>query len=116
LKQHCVLPDGSPLIDLIARREDVYSGPFITNYPDIVLEFKYGYGVGWAINAPLITHADSYNLVPGSHRGETGTCLIRSSNMIATDTVDLLDVTPSLLGLLKVKSEQLYDGKNVFNI
>jgi predicted AlkP superfamily phosphohydrolase/phosphomutase len=116
LKANCVLPNGLPLIVRIARREDIYSGSFITRYPDIVLEFKYGYGVGWAINTPLITRADSYNLVPGSHRGETGTCFIRNPKRITTDTIDLLDVMPSLLGLLKIKLEQSYSGQNIFTL
>ncbi len=113
LQQACVLPDGTPLLDFIARREDLYSGPFVTSYPDIVLEFRYGYGVGWALNAPLITEAASYNLVPGSHRGATGTFLIRSSRDVAADTVDLRDVTPTLLDLLSIPPERVYEGKSI---
>jgi predicted AlkP superfamily phosphohydrolase/phosphomutase len=115
LQQACVLADGTPLLKFIARREDLYNGPFITNYPDIILEFTYGYGVGWALNVPLITEAASYNLVPGSHRGETGTFLMRSSRAVAGDTVDLRDITPTILDLLGIAPECVYEGKSILS-
>ena len=113
LRQACVLPDGTSLIRFIARREDVYAGPFITNYPDIVLELEYGYGVGWAVHTPLITEAASHNLVPGSHRGDTGTFLMRSPRPAVRDTVDLRDITPTLLDLMGVESDRPYDGTSI---
>jgi predicted AlkP superfamily phosphohydrolase/phosphomutase len=113
LQEACVLPDGESMIRFVARREDLYSGPFATNYPDIVLEFKYGYGLGWAVHAPLITEAASHNLVPGSHRGDTGTFLMRGHRPAVRDTVDLHDITPTLLDLMGVTSERVYDGMSV---
>jgi predicted AlkP superfamily phosphohydrolase/phosphomutase len=113
LRRACVLPDGTPLLKFIARREDLYAGPFIANYPDIILEFEYGYGVGWALDVPLVTRAASYNLVPGSHRGETGTFLMRSSRAVAADTVDLLDITPTLLDLMGVAATTAYEGQSI---
>lgn len=115
MERECVLPDGSPLLIFIARREDVYQGQHIEKYPDIVLEFKYGYGVGWAANGPLITEASSYNLVPGSHRGETGTFLIKTGRQVAAESVDLRDVTPTILDLFGVKHDAQYDGKSILS-
>lgn len=113
LKQKCVLPDGTPLLDFIARREDIYQGPFIEQYPDIVLEFKYGYGLGWDVRVPLLSRASSHNLVPGSHRGSTGTCFLRSSRKTLSDTIALEDVTPSLLRLFDISTLGL-EGKSIF--
>ena len=113
MRRVCILPDGTPLLKFIARREDVYQGPYITKYPDVVLEFNYGFGVGWGLNVPQITQAASYNLVPGSHRGETGTCFLRTSRTVATDTIDLLDVTPTLLDLMGIGSPTSYDGTSI---
>jgi predicted AlkP superfamily phosphohydrolase/phosphomutase len=113
LRRACVLPDGTPLLKFIARREDLYAGPFIANYPDIILEFEYGYGVGWALDVPLVTRAASYNLVPGSHRGETGTFLMRSSRAVAAEVVDLLDITPTVLDLMGVAPATAYDGQSI---
>ena len=108
-----MLPDGTSLIDFIARREDLYSGPFLNHYPDIVLELKYGYGLGWAVHTPLITRAASHNLVPGSHRGETGTFIIRSTRQTQRKEIDLRDVTPTLLDLLNISSKYPYEGTSI---
>lgn len=113
LKRFCVLPDGTSLIDFIARREEVYVGPYITNYPDIVLEFKYGYGVGWAVNGPLITQAAAHNLVPGSHRGSTGIFMMRTTREVSESVVDLHDITPTILDLMGVAASTAYDGSSI---
>jgi predicted AlkP superfamily phosphohydrolase/phosphomutase len=107
LKEGCILPDGSSLLRFIAKREDLYEGPMLDRYPDIVLEFNYGYGVGWAVHAPFITRADSYNLVPGSHRGETGVCIVCGPNpLFDGEKVDLQDVFPAMLNAFGVGPSQ----------
>ncbi len=114
IKARSVTGDGQPLLKFIARREDVYSGPFVNLFPDIVLEFIYGYGVGKGIDVPLITPVDSYNLVPGSHRGEFGTCIIKGPIPVNGECVDLLDIFPSVLGLYQVELSKERDGRNIF--
>lgn len=113
VQQACVLPDGTPLIDFIAPREELYSGPFIDRYPDILLEMKYGYGVGWALNVPMMTQSASYNLVPGSHRGDTGVFIYRGNPPIHSEVIDLIDITPTVLGLFSICPEYPYQGKNL---
>jgi predicted AlkP superfamily phosphohydrolase/phosphomutase len=115
IKQKTILPDGAALLDFIARREDVYTGPFIENYPDILLEFKYGYGVGWAVDVPLLTQAYAHNVVPGSHRGSTGTFFIRSPLKIKKNTIDLIDIAPTLLDIFGLDVTRGYEGKSIIN-
>lgn len=114
LEQKCLLPDGKPLLRFIARREDLPSGSHISRYPDIVLEFDYGYGLGWALGGPLITHSRSHNLVPGSHRGENGVFIMRGPDTVAREVVDLLDIAPTVLDLLGVPyDKRQYAGKSI---
>lgn len=113
MQRACVLPNGEQLLTFITRREDLYAGPHIARYPDIILEFKYGYGVGWAVGGPLLTPSPSYNLVPGSHRGETGVCIIRSPYEVTADTIDLLDVAPTVLDLMGVDAIGSREGSSV---
>lgn len=113
----CILPDGTNVLKWIAPREERYQGPHLNKYPDILLELIYGFGVGWSINEPLLTTAASYNLVPGSHRGETGVFLLRSSRPVYTDIVDLQDITPSLLDLFSVDRPENFNfyGRSIFS-
>lgn len=114
IREKSVLEDGHSILKFIAKREDVYQGPFLSKYPDIVLEFEYGYGVGWATNVPLVTKADTYNLIPGSHRGDTGVCMIRSLRKTTRGEIDLLDILPSLLDLMSITEPRKYDGRSIF--
>ena len=115
INQKTILPDDTALLDFIARREDIYSGPFIEKYPDILLEFKYGYGVGWAVDVPLLSKANVHNVVPGSHRGSTGTFLIRSPFKIKRDTIGLLDFFPTLMDIMGLDITREYEGKSIIS-
>ena len=108
IEDNCKLPGGTSLVKFICRREELnYEGPYLDKYPDIVMEFKYGYGVGWAINVPLLTQAASYNLVPGSHRGDTGVCFIKSKILRESQsTVNLKDIFDIVVNWMPKASRQ----------
>ncbi|NIS82963.1 MAG: hypothetical protein GTO14_22810 [Anaerolineales bacterium] len=89
--------DGTRLIKLIARREDVYRGVNIGEYPDIVLEFEYGYGLGWEVFSPLFVNAISHKIVPGSHRGDTGVFISQDSKWAEGKEVNLLSLKSLVL-------------------
>jgi predicted AlkP superfamily phosphohydrolase/phosphomutase len=59
------------IIKWICRREDLYKGKYMTKYPDIIFDMKYGYGAGWDTQCPLFGKSKTHNFVPGSHRGDT---------------------------------------------
>jgi predicted AlkP superfamily phosphohydrolase/phosphomutase len=63
--------DGKKIFKWICRREELYEGEYITKYPDIVFDMKYGYGAGWDTECPLFGTSKTHNFVPGSHRGDT---------------------------------------------
>jgi len=94
--------DGRSVLKHVTRREDVYRGPHIGKYPDILLELDAGYGLGWAVDTPLVTTAPSHNLVPGSHRGDGATFIFRSPRQLKPEhsTVDLVDIAPTVLDAL----------------
>ena len=114
ISQKCVSTDGDPLVGFIARREDIYSGPYIKNYPDILLELKYGYGIGWAVNLPIMTQAYTHNLVPGSHRGDTGTFFIRCKRPIRGNSVDLSQISPTVLDLFDIEQDYSNEALSLF--
>lgn len=89
--------DNSHLIKRIARREDVYRGAHIDSYPDIILEFEYGYGLGWEVFRPLFVNAVSHKIVPGSHRGDTGVFISQDDKLVEGSEVNLEDIKDLIL-------------------
>ncbi len=91
------LDSGENLVKFIARREEIYQGEHITRFPDILLELKYGYGLGWEVYGPLISEASSHGIVPGSHRGDTGIWISQSVYDGVEHEIDLLSVRQMVL-------------------
>nr|NIN66753.1 hypothetical protein [Anaerolineae bacterium]NIN96883.1 hypothetical protein [Anaerolineae bacterium]NIQ82737.1 hypothetical protein [Anaerolineae bacterium] len=48
---------GAQLVEWTCRREELYEGPCISQFPDIVFQLKDGYGVYWGIHTPLFGKA-----------------------------------------------------------
>ena len=109
-------PDsGIRLVEWICRREDLYSGPYLEQYPDIVVEFVEGYGAGWSVHAPLIQETTTHNIQPGSHKPQSPVLLIASPEsyrQTKTEAV-LMDIAPTVLALLGVRTEQAFDGESL---
>lgn len=102
MSQDCVSERGESIIEFIGRREDLYTGPHVSKYPDIILEFKYGFGLGWEVFVPFLTDAVSHNIVPGSHRGDTGVFIMKSPNKPGRYIMDLRDISALILDLFGV--------------
>ena len=62
-----------------------------------------------------MTQAYAHNVVPGSHRGSTGTFLMRGPYKTERDTIDLMDIFPTLMDILGLDLNQEYEGKSIIN-
>jgi predicted AlkP superfamily phosphohydrolase/phosphomutase len=110
-------PDtGENLVRWVRKREDLYQGIYISEYPDIVFELNENYGAGWAIYEPLITTSYSHNIHPGSHRAETPIFLLSNleGKECVRENMTLTDVAPTILDLLHIKNDFDFDGKSIF--
>ncbi|MBO8183257.1 MAG: alkaline phosphatase family protein [Archaeoglobus sp.] len=103
------------LVRWAIRREELYQGPYINVYPDIVFELKDDYGVGSRVNAPLIESSPSHGIVPGSHKGNNAVFFIISQRGIdiRMRNMSLMDVAPTVLGLLGLNNRYKFDGVNI---
>jgi predicted AlkP superfamily phosphohydrolase/phosphomutase len=89
----------------IIPREELYEGPYLPNYPDILIQLKEGYGLGNRINCPVFTEAVTSNIVPGSHRGDTPVFfLVNAEGQVTTDEITLMHVAPTVLEMLGIDS------------
>ena len=104
------------VIQWICEREKIYSGKFITKYPEIVFNLHEGYGAGWDINLPLFTKSNSHKFYPGSHRGSTPIFYILNSGNkhIDKSIINLMQIAPTILDLLDINWKDLgFDGKSL---
>ena len=108
-------PDtGAELMEWIARREELYSGPHVSHFPDIVFELKEGYGVYWGIHTPLIGTAYEHNLASGGHKKDAVFLISGSDREPARREMTLMDIAPTILDLLGVEGDFGFDGRSIF--
>jgi predicted AlkP superfamily phosphohydrolase/phosphomutase len=107
-------PDtGQELMGWICRREELYSGPYVSQFPDIVFELKDGYGVYWGIHMPLIGTAYEHNLASGGHKKDAVFLILDPNREPERQEMSLMDVAPTVLDLLGVEGDFGFDGKSI---
>lgn len=107
--------DGGPLVEFASRREDVYQGPYIDAYPNVILQLRGGFGVGWAIKQGLFGRSTSQSLMPGSHKGDSAVLLGRwpGRERPVRQQATLEDIAPTIYHLMGVTSEAPLDGASL---
>ena len=109
---------GLPIFNWIYKREDLYNGEFIENYPELIFELNESYGAGTSVPDELFDRSVSHNIAPGCHKQHHATFLIFNpgNKKLTKEKMTLMDVTPTLLELLDINSGEYYfDGKNIFS-
>jgi len=103
------------LVRWACRREELYSGEYISKYPDVLFELKKEYGVNWAIHTQLITVNYAHKLLSGGHSREATFLIYGVDNKkIVNKNATSTDVAPSILDLLDVKGNFKFDGRSIF--
>ncbi|NLX09215.1 MAG: hypothetical protein GXY36_06130 [Chloroflexi bacterium] len=106
---------GSRIVRWIKHREELYSGPHLERYPDLVFELDSGYGAGWDAAGPLFDVSHSHNLYPGSHLGSTAVFMLSgpAQARIVRSPRSLMDIAPTVLDVLQVALPPDMDGSSV---
>ncbi len=107
--------NGLKLMQWVAKREKLYSGPYISQYPDIVFELTKGYGVHWSVYSDLISTAYEHKISSGGHH-EDAIFLVSNCNREVTKTnMTLMDVAPTMLDIIGIDYTVCdFDGINIF--
>jgi len=107
---------GKNLVKWVCHRDALYSGEYLSKYPDIVFELKYDYGAGWAIHDSLISPCRTHSVQPGSHMIDGAVFL--ASNVdhkdVSKEEATLMDIAPTMLNLLGIEGDFGFEGKSVF--
>jgi predicted AlkP superfamily phosphohydrolase/phosphomutase len=94
---------GEKLTAWVRRREELYSGQYLSRYPDVVFQLKEGYGAYWDVDSPLIGTAYEHNIAPGGHKKDAVFLMSRLDGRTCARTdMTLMDIAPTILDLLGV--------------
>jgi predicted AlkP superfamily phosphohydrolase/phosphomutase len=113
--QELKTPGAEPAIRCIRKREELGSdGRYCEIYPDIVFEFQSEYGVGWELHSDLFGKAYDHNVASGGHAKTATLLMCNMSKEIANRETSLIDIAPTILGLLDVDVRNVkFDGQSI---
>ncbi|MGA1791316.1 MAG: alkaline phosphatase family protein [bacterium] len=100
-------PDtGHRMIDKVFMRDEVYSGPYIKEAPDMVVLPHRGYDLKGDVNERALTREST---LEGMHTFDDAFFFIKDRE-IKEDGFSILDVTPTLLSILGIMPYQDLEG------
>ena len=110
--------NGERVISSVYKSETVYTGPYVSLGPDLVIGTERGYRSGWSsvtggIGKEVIypnerhwngDHCHDHRLVPGT---------IASNVKLKTENATILDIAPTVLRALGVAAPEYMEGKSL---
>jgi predicted AlkP superfamily phosphohydrolase/phosphomutase len=114
-------PESSnKIVEWANRREELYDGPYLSKYPDVIFKLKDDWGVDWNTGSSLFGKSITHKLFSGTHRQDSAVFLIHRQDKMfcSSDEPGLTDVTPTILHLLGFNysdSCSPFDGKNLIS-
>jgi predicted AlkP superfamily phosphohydrolase/phosphomutase len=115
------LPDpqrGKVAVRSVVTREEIYSGPFLHEAPDLVVNFAPGYRVSWDTplgGVPDGLFADNTKFWGGDHVIDPALVpgVLFMNKPIAADEPTLVDLAPTILAALGVPKGKEMEGKDL---
>lgn len=105
------------LVKWACRREDMYHGPHIGCYPDVLFELQDGYGVYWGVHTPLIGTAYEHNLASGGHKKGAVFLAGGTSHIeMISERMTLMDIAPTVMTLLGLEGYQDFEGRSALKL
>jgi len=117
LEEKMVDPEtGEKMVAAIHKRDDIYSGAYVKNGPDIVLEPKWGYDLKGAVNKEALTGRTA---LCGMHTPEDAHLYIRERQISQPSSGPegapaIQDVVPTMLAMMGLSVPDEMTGKVLF--
>ncbi len=94
-------PRGTRVFRWAKRREEIYGGPHIDKYPDVLYEMEARYGTNWSVYRPLVTVNPRHRKISGGHRA-TGVLIAGPlrGRTVRRELVSPLNIGATILDLL----------------
>ncbi len=113
--------NNKKIVNKVYRREDVYSGKYVADAPDILIGYNRGYRSSWETALGKVpkgllnnnmkkwsgTHLWDYKLVPG---------IVLSNKKIAKKNPALIDIAPTILAEFGIRKSNDMVGEPIFQM
>ncbi len=111
--------NGKPVIATVYRTDEVYSGPFTENAPDLIVGYHRGYRASWKttlgdMNEETIRDNDSAWSADHCIAADQVPGVVFSNRPIASDDPSLVDMAPTLLKLFNVDPPATMTGQSMY--
>jgi predicted AlkP superfamily phosphohydrolase/phosphomutase len=114
-------PDrGTVAIRSVARREQVYSGPYVSEAPDLIVNFSEGYRVSWDTplgGVPQGLFADNTKKWGGDHVIDPALAsgVLFMNRKFRAESPGLVDLAPTILNTLDVQKDAGMEGSDLLS-
>jgi predicted AlkP superfamily phosphohydrolase/phosphomutase len=112
--------DGSRIVRAVYKRDDIYSGEYLNNAPDLQVGMEEGYRVSWQTTlggSPQGIVYPNMKKWSGDHGGydfTTTAGVLISSRPLSGSTASIVDIAPTVLKFFDVTIPGYIDGKPLF--
>jgi predicted AlkP superfamily phosphohydrolase/phosphomutase len=109
--------EGRPVVARVWSREELFSGPYIDDMPDVVVEYADGYTGGAELDPPLVRPVDRFFLRRDSGFHRQDGILVAAGPAVNGDAfpaaADITDVAPTILAALGQPIPSNMDGRPI---
>jgi predicted AlkP superfamily phosphohydrolase/phosphomutase len=102
--------EGEPVFQWIKPRKELFSGPYLEKFPDLLFEMNEALGVNWGLHTDLFTVNPTHKKISGGHRRD-GIFFFSGAGEVAPGLA-MTDLYPSILGFLDVPLPEPRLGRN----
>ncbi len=101
---------GREMVDKVFKREEIFSGPYVKNSPDILIHPKNGYDLKGKFGKVEFV---SQGLRNGMHTYDNA--FVYSNVPLKKDDPSILDLYPTVLDMMKIKKPKDLDGRSLLS-
>jgi predicted AlkP superfamily phosphohydrolase/phosphomutase len=105
--------DGRSIVEMAVRREALYRGPYVSEFPDVILVLNPDYIGASSLAGSSLVEPHPHPMRPGEHR-QDGIFIAAGSAVLSQGelgNLNLIDVPPTILRTLGIAVPPSYDGR-----
>jgi arylsulfatase A-like enzyme len=99
----------------VLPREEVYSGEYLAQYPEVLFRLSDQYGAGWQADGDLFGSSYSHSIQSGSHNEDTPVLILnrlRGKTRVRKEAA-LMDIFPTILDIVGMEDDSNVEGHSI---